>query len=131
MRMLYLLALVLILKDSVSPGLTLIAVAKPWMLSSPISSISQSPGGSPSLVFSQATGFVTGSAQRPVSAAAADVTPPACRKKMNAAAKAATNTEAARLAPRRCLLGSIITPDNEPAGHGTFGLEAESDGKKD
>src|ERR1700761_95584 len=96
MRMLYLVAVVLILNCSVSPGLTEIAVANPWMLSSPIPLISQLSPGSPSLVFSQATGFCTGAAHSGDSAAAAGAAkPPAWIKRMNAATMAATNAGAA------------------------------------
>ena len=53
----------LILNATVSPLLTLIAVAKPWIESSPALSISHVLGSAPGWVFSQATGFVTGGSQ--------------------------------------------------------------------
>src|SRR4026208_447318 len=54
MSMWYELAVVLILKDSVWPDVTLICVAKPWMEGSPAPFTCQSLGGSPGSVFSQA-----------------------------------------------------------------------------
>src|ERR1700742_4036727 len=121
MVMLYLLALVLILKDSVSPGFTLIAVAKPWMLSSPIPSISQFAAGSPSFEFSQTIGFWIGSAQGPASAATAGAAPrPAWIQRRNATTSAATNAEAAPLKARRGWVGSVITPINARPRCGTF-----------
>src|SRR5450755_2967015 len=51
---------VLILKFSVSPTFTLIDVAKPWIVESPIPLTCQSLGGSPGKVFSQAITLVTG-----------------------------------------------------------------------
>ena len=54
----------LILNETVSPLLTLIDVAKPWIESSPALSISHVLGSAPGWVFSQATGFVTGGSQR-------------------------------------------------------------------
>ena len=53
-------AVVLILKDSLSPTFTLIAVAKPWIVESPIPLTCQSLGGSPGSVFSHAITLVTG-----------------------------------------------------------------------
>src|SRR5919205_2920090 len=53
----------LILKEIVSPSLTLIAVAKPWMDGSPSFRISHDDGSAPGLVFSQATGLATGGVQ--------------------------------------------------------------------
>ena len=44
---------VLILKDTVWPGVTLICVAKPWIVGSPAPFTCQSLGGSPGSVFSQ------------------------------------------------------------------------------
>ena len=54
---------VLILNFSVSPTSTLIAVAKPWIDTSPIPSICQLAGGIPGFEFSQAIGLVIGTAQ--------------------------------------------------------------------
>ena len=54
----YELAGVLILKDSVWPGVTLICVAKPWIEGSPAPFTCQSLGGSPGSVFSQAITLV-------------------------------------------------------------------------
>ena len=54
----YELAGVLILKDSIWPGVTLICVAKPWIEGSPAPFTCQSLGGSPGSVFSMA--MVTG-----------------------------------------------------------------------
>src|ERR1700743_1889765 len=128
---LYLVAVVLILNCSVSPGLTLIAVAKPWMLSSPIPSISQFAAGSPSFEFSQTIGFTTGSAQGPVSAATAGAAPaPAWIKRMNAAKSTATNAEAAPLKARREWVCSVITPINAWRRGGTFVRGREKRRKK-
>ena len=49
---------VLILKDTVWPGVTLICVAKPWIEGSPAPFTCQSLGGSPGSVFSQAITLV-------------------------------------------------------------------------
>ena len=54
----YELAVVLILKDSVWPDVTLICVAKPWIEGSPAPFTCQSLGGSPGSVFSQAITLV-------------------------------------------------------------------------
>ena len=54
----YELAGVLILKDSVWPGVRLICVAKPWIEGSPAPFTCQSLGGSPGSVFSQAITLV-------------------------------------------------------------------------
>ena len=54
----YELAGVLILKDSVWPGVRLICVAKPWIVGSPAPFTCQSLGGSPGSVFSQAITLV-------------------------------------------------------------------------
>src|ERR1700679_3536992 len=102
---------VLILKLSVWPTLTLIWVAKPWIVSSPIPSTCQSSGLRPGFEFSQATGLVTGASQGPVSAAAAGAAPPpACVKRMNAATRAATNAGATKWT-RRYSLEAVITPN--------------------
>ena len=50
------------------PTLTLIFVAKPWMVESPSPATSQSDVGVPGLEFSHATGLVTGVAQGSVAA---------------------------------------------------------------
>ncbi len=50
----------LILNEIVSPLLTLMAVAKPWIESSPDPSTSHWLGGTPGCVFSHATAFTTG-----------------------------------------------------------------------
>src|SRR5215471_1964947 len=60
---------VLILNDSVCPGVTLICVAKPWIVESPAPLTCQSLGGSPGLVFSQAITLVTGGPHGPAAAA--------------------------------------------------------------
>ncbi len=60
---------VLILNDSVSPAFTLIDVAKPWIVESPIPFTCQSLGGSPGWVFSQAITLVTGGPHGPAAAA--------------------------------------------------------------
>ena len=54
----YKLAGVLILKNWVWPGVTLICVAKPWIEGSPAPFTCQSLGGSPGSVFSQAITLV-------------------------------------------------------------------------
>src|SRR6478609_1964198 len=58
-----------ILKPSVSPTLTLIWVAKPWMLLLPAPVIPHSLSGLPGLVFSQATGLTTGASHGAATAA--------------------------------------------------------------
>src|SRR5262249_7156810 len=58
MSMWYELAGVLILKDSVWPGVRLICVAKPWIVGSRAPVTCQSFGGSPGSVFSQAITLV-------------------------------------------------------------------------
>src|SRR5258708_27460675 len=60
MSMWYLVDGVLILKFMVCPGVTLICVAKPWIVESPAPLTCQSPGGSPGTMFSQAITLVTG-----------------------------------------------------------------------
>src|SRR5689334_5940289 len=73
MSMWYFVTLVLlILKDMVCPGCTLICVAKPWMAASPTPFTCQSADGSPGFVFSHAITLVTGGPHGP--AAAADPT---------------------------------------------------------
>src|SRR6516164_2060315 len=62
-------AVVWTLKFSVWPALTLMAVAKPWMVESPELLSFQSLGGSPGCVFSQATGLTTGGPHGPPAAA--------------------------------------------------------------
>ncbi len=87
----------MILKSTVPPTLTLIEVANPWIVESPIPFTCQSEGGSPGLVFSQATLFVTGTAQG--SAAAAG--PPVSQA---VSAIAISTTGARRAAPRFLIL---------------------------
>ena len=53
----YVVAGVLILNDSVWPTFTLIDVANPWIVESPMPVTCQSLGGSPGNAFSHATGF--------------------------------------------------------------------------
>src|SRR5215475_16034350 len=60
MSMWYLVDGVLILKLMVCPGVTLIDVAKPWIVESPAPLTCQSLAGSPVCVFSQAITLVTG-----------------------------------------------------------------------
>src|ERR1043165_5393315 len=60
MSMWYADAGVLILNEMASPALTLIDVAKPWMVESPASLIRQSLSGSPGWVFSHAITLCTG-----------------------------------------------------------------------
>src|SRR3954447_6243440 len=67
-------ALVSILKPSVSPTLMLICVAKPWMLLLPAPVTPHSLSGLPGLVFSQATGLVTGASQGAATAAGGETT---------------------------------------------------------
>ena len=50
----------MILNEIVSPLLTLIDVAKPWIVGSPAPSTSQLLGAAPACVFSQATWLTTG-----------------------------------------------------------------------
>src|SRR3954447_3255101 len=70
----YELAVVLILKLTVSPGFTLIDVANPWIVWSPAPVICQSLVGSPCAVFSQAITLTTGGPQGPAAEAAVLVT---------------------------------------------------------
>ena len=65
----YAFAGVLILKDTVSPTFTLIAVAKPWIVESPAPLTCQSLGGSPGRLFSQAITLVTGGPHGPAALA--------------------------------------------------------------
>src|SRR5215813_6410404 len=62
-------AVVLILKDSVSPRFTLIDVAKPWIVGSPAPLTCQSLAGSPGKVFSQAITLITGGPHGPAARA--------------------------------------------------------------
>ena len=70
MSMWYETAVVRILNSTVSPTLTLIAVANPWMLGSPDPDSPQSLSGVPGSRFSQAMVFDVGGAQGVVSAEA-------------------------------------------------------------
>src|SRR5215472_4142032 len=63
-------AVVLILKNSVCPTLTLIDVAKPWIEGSPAPFTCQSLGGSPGNVFSHAITLTTGGPHGPAARAA-------------------------------------------------------------
>src|SRR6516165_6550057 len=65
----YLVDGVVILNDSVWPAFTLIWVAKPWIVESPIPLTCQSLGGSPGCVFSHAITLVTGGPHGPAAAA--------------------------------------------------------------
>src|SRR5215813_15374412 len=69
MSMWYLVDGVLILNDTVCPGVTLICVAKPWIVESPAPLTCQSAAGSPGLVFSHAITLVTGGPHGPAAAA--------------------------------------------------------------
>src|SRR5690349_12595188 len=64
----------LILKDMVCPGSTLICVAKPWIAVSPWPLTCQSLGGSPGFVFSHAITLVTGGPHGPAAAAGRPLT---------------------------------------------------------
>src|SRR6476646_5128667 len=75
MSMWYAFAGVLILKDSVSPTFTLIAVANPWMVWSPAPFTCQSAGGSPGFVFSHAITLITGGPHGPAAVADGVLTP--------------------------------------------------------
>src|SRR5262249_30841727 len=68
MSMWYLVDGVLILNDTVCPGVTLICVAKPWIVESPAPLTCQSAAGSPGLVFSHAITLVTGGPPGPAPA---------------------------------------------------------------
>ena len=65
----YLVDGVLILKEIVCPGFTLMAVPKPWMVESPEPLTCQSLVGSPGCVFSQAITLTTGGPHGPAAAA--------------------------------------------------------------
>src|SRR5882672_742884 len=88
MSMWYELAGVLILKLIAWPRLTLIEVAKPWIVGSPTPATCQSEGGSPGFVFSQATLLVTGAVQ----GSAAEAGPLACSTRIAAAATTISGT---------------------------------------
>src|SRR4051794_33836794 len=79
MSMWYFVAGVLILKRTVSPGLTLIDVANPWIVVDPAPVTCQVLGASPGLLFSQAMTLVTGGPQG--SAARAAGTPTAMARR--------------------------------------------------
>src|SRR6516225_10478678 len=64
----------LILKDTVCPGCTLIEVAKPWIAASPAPLTCQSLAGSPGFVFSHAITLVTGGPHGPAAAAGRTLT---------------------------------------------------------
>src|SRR5215213_6503000 len=58
-------AVVLTLNETVWPLLTLMSVAKPWMLGSPAPPTSHSLAGLPGLEFSHTIGFTTGGSHGP------------------------------------------------------------------
>ena len=91
----YALAGVLILNDWVSPTLTLIDVAKPWIVESPAPFTCQLLGAVPGWVFSQAMTFTTGGPHGPAASAGTAATP------VVNAARAATRAVAATAAVRR------------------------------
>ena len=64
----------LILKVTVSPALTLIEVAKPWIVESPAPLTCQSLGAVPGRVFSQAITLVTGGPHGPAALAGGALT---------------------------------------------------------
>src|SRR3954453_11571333 len=80
-------AVVSTLNWTVPPTLTLIDVAKPWIVASPEPLTCQSVGASPVLLFSQAMTLVTGAAQGSAALAGA-----ACRPTSTMAAAATTAT---------------------------------------
>src|SRR3954452_20939465 len=95
----YELAVVLILKVTVSPGFTLIDAANPWIVWSPAPVICQSLVGSPCSVFSHAITLTTGGPQGPAAEAGAVVS--------RGTRTVATSATAARIATRgRCPLAS-------------------------
>jgi hypothetical protein len=96
----YELAVVLILKVTVSPGLALIEVANPWIVWSPAPVICQSLVGSPWAVFSHAVTLTTGGPQGPAAEAGVLVS--------RGTRTVATSATAARIATRcgRCPLAS-------------------------
>src|SRR5687768_9302036 len=71
----YAAASVLILKVSVPPLLTLMSVAKPWMVASPTPATSHSLAGDPGLEFSQGMGLGPGASHGPAEAAGRRRTP--------------------------------------------------------
>src|SRR5690242_20134199 len=89
---------VLILKDSVCPGITLIDVAKPWIVESPAPLTCQSLGGSPAKEFSHAITLVTGGPQAPAAAADRTLTR---RDRLSSTASPRTTTERRARARRR------------------------------
>src|SRR3712207_6380503 len=70
-------AVVRTLKRCVSPTLTLISVAKPWIAELPDPDTSQVPAGAPGLLFSQATGLTSGAHGSAAAAAATGTDRPA------------------------------------------------------
>ena len=103
---------VLILKDSVWPGVTLICVAKPWIKGSPAPFTCQSLGGSPGSVFSQAITLVTGGPHGPV-----------CARTLSAGRIASTTRSSGRtyfLANARCAApvprNELVRKSDQPVG---------------
>src|SRR6516225_6946179 len=93
---------VLILNDSVSPGCTLICVAKPWIVESPIPLTFQSLAGSPASWFSHAIAL-------PHAAAAGCAPTKESRLKHNASKMPITN-RGARLGNTRNPANDIMIP---------------------
>src|SRR6478735_8219237 len=93
----YLVAGVLTLKRTVSPGLTLIVVAKPWIVVEPDPVTCHSLAGFPGLLFSHAMTFVTGAAHG--SAALAVGAPRASARSSVRAPAAATSKRPTGAAP--------------------------------
>src|SRR5919202_2198549 len=113
-------AAVLTLKRTVSPRLTLMSVAKPWIDVLPAPVTSHVERGVPGFVFSQAIGFVTGCAHG--SAASASPEPPrrAAVRVPAARTAAATRTIASRR--RSCLVagGASARPSLPEADSGNM-----------
>src|SRR3954454_21128560 len=104
----------LILKPIVSPGCTLICVAKPWIESSPASPSEDScqfDGGVPALLFSHATALVTGGVQASAREAAGAT---ARTSSVAANARTATSGRASRARNRGAFRG--IHKSNGPSG---------------
>src|SRR5215468_8503392 len=96
---------VLILKDSVSPGCTLIDVAKPWIVESPIPFTTQSLCGSPASWFSHAIALAQ--------AAAAGCAPTRESRPRNTASTPPTTNRGDTRRTRSPLLDMSAPPRNE------------------
>src|SRR5690349_13116779 len=110
MSMWYFVDGVLILNDSVCPTLTLIDVAKPWIVASPAPLTCQSLAGSPGCVFSQAITLVTGGPQGLAAPAGEELNSEAMPRTSTAAAKPTTKRRPGDRRASLCLPGISFPP---------------------